>query len=114
MKTKSKGKSLYQLVIYIPEAQCEKVKAAMFTAGAGRYDGYEQCSWQVLGQGQFKPIAGSQPFIGKHDKLETVAEYRVEMICEEKFLKDVIRAMLLAHPYEQPAYSILAHQVLDL
>ena len=98
---------LYQLIIYIPESHCETVKTAMFKAGAGKYEGYENCSWQVLGQGQFKPLEGSQPFIGNQNKQETVAEYRVEMICEQSYIKDVIQAMLAAHPYEQPAYNVL-------
>ena len=99
--------TLYQLVIYIPESHCETVKKAMFEAGAGRYEGYKNCSWQVLGLGQFKPINGSKPFIGNQNQLETVAEYRVEMICEQSYINAVIQAMLTAHPYEQPAYSVL-------
>ncbi len=98
---------MYQLVIYIPESHCEPVKQAMFDAGAGRYEGYDHCAWQVLGQGQFRPLQGSQPFIGNQGALETVAEFRVEMICEKPFLKQVIQAMLAAHPYEQPAYAVL-------
>ena len=79
----------------------------MFEAGAGRYKGYENCSWQVLGQGQFKPREGSKPFIGNQNQQEYVAEYRVEMICEQSYIKPVIQAMLTAHPYEQPAYNVL-------
>lgn len=98
---------MYHLVVYIPPSHCEAVKQAMFDAGAGRYEGYDQCSWQVSGTGQFRPLSGSQPFIGNQNQLETVEEYRVEMICEKPFIKPVIQAMLAAHPYEQPAYIIL-------
>ena len=103
---------MYQLVIYIPESHCEAVKQAMFNAGAGRYEHYEHCSWQVKGQGQFKPLEGSQPFIGNQNELEYVEEYRVEMICEEVFLEAAIKAMRKAHPYEEPAYTVLAHKVI--
>lgn len=101
---------MYQVIVYIPESHCEQVKLAMFDAGAGRYENYEHCSWQVLGQGQFKPLVGSDPFIGNQDKLETVNEYRVEMICEEHCLQDAVKAMLDSHPYEEPAYVILEHK----
>ncbi len=104
---------MYQLVIYIPASHCETVKQAMFDAGAGRYDGYDQCAWQVAGQGQFRPLEGSQPFIGNQNELETVEEYRVEMICKKVCLKQVVRAMLAAHPYEQPAYAVLKHTEID-
>ena len=34
-------------------------------------------------------------------------EYRVEMLCEETVVADVIAALKLAHPYEEPAYDII-------
>jgi hypothetical protein len=98
---------MYHIIVYIPESHCETVKQAMFNAGAGRYEHYEHCSWQVLGQGQFKPLTDSQPFIGETDRLEKVTEYRVEMICEKKHLHAVIKALKTSHPYEQPAYTVL-------
>jgi len=101
---------IYQLYFYVPESHVDKVKQALFDAGAGRYQGYEHCAWQTLGQGQFKPLANSQPFIGQVDKLETVAEYKVELICDASCLQAVLSALKLAHPYEQPAYGIFPLQ----
>ena len=103
---------MYQLIIYIPESHCDDVKSAMFKAGAGRYERYEQCAWQVRGQGQFRPLSGSKPFIGNQNEVTTVEEFRVEMICDDHSLNDAIEAMLEAHPYEEPAYTILKHQQL--
>jgi hypothetical protein len=88
------------------------VKQAVFSAGAGRYDGYDSCSWETLGTGQFRPLSGSKPFIGQQDKIETVPEYRVETICEEKFIKPVLNALLEAHPYETPAYEVWSIETL--
>ena len=102
-----------QITLYVPESHCELVKQAMFAAGAGRYHGYEHCAWQVLGQGQFQALPGSQPFLGQQGILEKVAEFRVEMICEKRYLKPVIQAMLNAHPYEQPAYFVSEHVDVD-
>lgn len=98
---------MYKIAVYIPESDTETVKTAMFLAGAGRLGHYEQVSWQVLGQGQFRPLEGSSPAIGEQDKLEKLAEYRVEMQCEEPFIADVIAAMKAAHPYEEPAYEVV-------
>ena len=77
----------------------------MFEAGAGKIGNYEDCSWQTLGQGQFKPIKNSQPFIGEVNKLETIEEYKVEMVVNDNDISHVIKAMKLAHPYEEPAYD---------
>jgi len=79
----------------------------MFDAGAGVLGDYQECSWQVLGQGQFRPLKDSQPYLGEINKLEKVAEYKVEMLCPEKALKRVIQALKSSHPYEVPAYSVI-------
>jgi len=97
---------MYQIVVYIPETHVEPVKTALFAAGAGKIADYDSCAWQTLGQGQFRPLEGSSPFIGQTGEVETVDEYRVELVCEKDVLKAAVEAMIAAHPYEEPAYSV--------
>ena len=97
---------MYQIVFYVPETHLELVKVALFEAGAGKIGNYDSCAWQTLGQGQFRPLEGSAPYIGQSGQVEQVAEYKVELVCEEGVLKTAIAAMLAAHPYEEPAYSV--------
>ncbi|MDX1574405.1 MAG: NGG1p interacting factor NIF3 [Methylophaga sp.] len=97
--------TMHKLVFFVPETHKERVKQAVFDAGAGQFDGYDCCSWETLGNGQFRPLAGSQPFIGEQGQIEQVSEYRVEVICADDQLKTIITALLLAHPYETPAYE---------
>jgi len=99
---------LYQLVFYVPESHLEAVKQAVFNAGAGILGDYDRCCWQVLGSGQFRPLQGSNPFLGEQGSLQQVAEYRVETVVAEIALKNVQLALREAHPYEQPAYSVWA------
>jgi len=98
---------MYKLTVYIPEAHLEPVKEALFAAGAGRYAAYDRCCWQVLGQGQFRPLEGSDPFVGQTGVLERVPEYRVEMLCADEALDRVTRALRAAHPYEEPAFDFV-------
>jgi len=98
---------MYKLTVYIPETHLEPVKDALFAAGAGRYAAYDRCCWQVLGQGQFRPLEGSEPFIGKTGVIEHVPEYRVEMICEDVRVAAVAAALRAAHPYEEPAFDFV-------
>ena len=98
---------MLMLTVYIPATHVEPVKAALFEAGAGACAGYDCCCWQVLGEGQFRPLPGSRPFIGRTGALERVAEYRVEMICPDARRAVVEAALLRTHPYEQPAYAFL-------
>lgn len=102
---------MLKLVVYIPEPYLEVVKTALFAAGAGTYENYDCCCWQVRGEGQFRPLEGSQPFIGQSGVIERVVEYRVEMLCPEARCEAVQAALLCAHPYEQPAYDFSEIQV---
>lgn len=97
---------MYKLVFFVTESHLEQVKAAVFAAGAGAIGNYDQCCWQVAGVGQFRPLAGSSPFIGQVAQLEQVSEYRVEMVCDDAFIRAAVTALRLAHPYEEPAIDV--------
>ncbi len=106
---------MYKLCFYVPESHLEAVKTAVFAAGAGRIGDYDSCCWEVLGRGQFRPLAGSSPFLGQQGEVEQVAEYRVEMVCDAASIKGAVRALKSAHPYEEPAWDAipLATDVVD-
>jgi hypothetical protein len=97
---------MYKLCFYVPATHLEVVKDAIFAAGAGRVGDYDRCAWQVLGEGQFRPLAGSKPFIGQLGQVETVAEYKVETVCEDDVVPAVVAALKAAHPYEEPAFQV--------
>lgn len=97
---------MYKLCYFVPESHLEETKNALFMAGAGRIGDYDSCAWQCQGQGQFRPLDGSQPFLGQSGQLETVSEYRVELVCEDSVIKSAIAALRQAHPYEEPAYDV--------
>ena len=98
---------MYKICFYVPENAVDIVKQALFDAGAGQIGNYDSCSWQVLGTGQFKPLENSSPAIGEMGKVETVSEYRVEMVCEDEIIKNVVEALRDSHPYEEPAYDVV-------
>ena len=99
---------MFKVIVFIPKENVEKVKDAMFAAGGGRLGEYDCCSWQVLGEGQFRPLEKSNPAIGSKHHIEKVSEYKVEMLCEATYMTKVIAAMKSEHPYEEPAYEIVA------
>lgn len=103
---------MYKLCFYVPASHLEQVKDALFDSGAGKFKCYDRCCWQTLGEGQFRPLPGSRPFIGVANKLQKTAEFKVEMICEQAKLKDALESLLKAHPYQQPAYEI--YKILSL
>ncbi|MGQ9650489.1 MAG: Nif3-like dinuclear metal center hexameric protein [Phycisphaerae bacterium] len=102
----SVGRQEYKVVTFVPFAQLEKVASAMFAAGAGRIGDYEQCSYRLRGEGTFFGTESTHPQVGRKGQLERVAETRIEMICVDRCLPEVIAALRRSHPYEEPAFDI--------
>ena len=97
---------MYKLCFYVPEAYLDKVKEALFRMGVGRIGNYDKCCWQSKGLGQFRALNGSNPFIGGVNEIETLEEYKVEMVCESHLIKEALRVLRQAHPYEEPAFDV--------
>ncbi|WP_341959672.1 YqfO family protein [Pseudomonas sp. RC10] len=97
---------MYKLAFFVPLSHVEQVKNALFAAGAGRIGAYDSCSWQVLGLGQFRPLDGSQPFIGQTGEIERVEEWKVELVVADELIQQAVAALKSSHPYETPAYEV--------
>lgn len=97
---------MYKIYLYVPSTHVEIVKSSMFAKGAGLYGNYSRCVWQTLGEGQFMPLENSHPYMGEQNHLERVPEYKVEMLCSEECIHDVITALKKTHPYEEPVYDV--------
>ena len=90
----------------MPLSHSEQVKEAVFEAGAGAIGNYDRCCFETLGTGQFRPLEGASAFVGSVGEVETVQELRIELVCENKLIHDVIKALFASHPYETPAYEV--------
>ena len=101
-------KAFYKLEVYVPLTHAEELKTALFEAGAGRIGNYDCCCWQSVGTGQFRPLAGSNAFVGEEGKLEKVEEAKIELLCPSNKIKQIIAALRENHPYETPAFHYWA------
>lgn len=99
--------NIYLICFYVPESHLEQVKNSLFQAGAGNLGNYSCCCWQTKGIGQYRPEEGSNPYLGKLSQTETVEEYKVELICTETNITQVVAALKANHPYETPAYQVI-------
>ncbi|MFG0324781.1 NGG1p interacting factor NIF3 [Pseudomonas sp. zjy_13] len=97
---------MYKLAFFVPDSHVEVVKVAVFAAGGGRIGDYDHCAWQTLGQGQFRPLDGSQPFLGQAGQVEVVEEWKVELVVADELVAQVVAALKQSHPYETPAYEV--------
>jgi dinuclear metal center YbgI/SA1388 family protein len=97
--------SLLKLVTFVPLAHAETVRNALFNAGAGCVGNYDSCSYTVEGKGTFRAGENAHPFCGVVGQIHAEAEVRIETVLPAYKEKEVLRALVAVHPYEEPAYD---------
>lgn len=100
------GAQEFKLVVFVPSKSLEKVAAAMFDAGAGRIGDYTHCSYRSAGRGTFYGGDSTNPAVGRKGRLQFVDETRLETVVPSAKLPAVVKAMIAANPYEEPAFDI--------
>jgi dinuclear metal center YbgI/SA1388 family protein len=105
--TGASGPPMDKLVVFVPVEKADHVRDAIASAGAGQIGDYDHCTFTTTGEGRFRPLEGADPAIGAVGNVEVVDEVRVESVVPRRRRTAVVRAMLAAHPYEEPAYDVL-------
>jgi hypothetical protein len=95
-----------KLVVFVPPDALDRVRNAVFAAGAGRIGDYERCSWYTEGTGTFFGGEETEPSVGEKGREERVPELRLETVVPEERQAEVVEALRAAHPYEEPAFDI--------
>ena len=95
-----------KLVVFVPDADLQKVSDAMFAEGAGRIGAYRECSFRLPGIGTFFGGEGANPTVGQKGRREEAQEWRLEVVVPENLTDKVIAAMRTAHSYEEPAFDL--------
>ena len=98
--------SLTKLVTYVPDHASEKLRKALFNAGAGHIGNYSSCSFNTEGKGTFLPLEDSHPYCGEIGELHTENEIRIETVFPAFLQSAVIRSLLSVHPYEEPVFDL--------
>ncbi len=99
---------LGKLVAYVPAPDAQRLIDALADAGAGAVGDYDRCAWTSEGTGTFRPLGGAHPALGQIGEIEQVAETRIEMVVPAKRRRAVVAALRATHPYEEPAFDLLA------
>jgi len=97
---------LKKLITYAPTADAERIRQALFDAGAGHIGNYDSCSFNSNGIGSFRANEQANPYIGEKNQLHFEKETRIETIFPKHLQSRVIQALLSSHPYEEVAYDI--------
>ena len=100
-----KEEYLLKFVTFVPDAQADRVRKALFEAGCGCIGNYDSCSYNLEGEGTFRAQRGTSPFCGEIGELHKESEVRIETILPAFKKAAVIKALLATHPYEEPAFD---------
>ena len=103
-----KENMLMKLYTFVPTDHAEKVRAALFNAGAGSIGNYSECSFNAEGKGTFKAGENTNPFAGEKNIRHEENEIKIEVIFPFYLKNKIITALLQAHPYEEVAYDVIA------
>ena len=108
----AKENALLKLVTFVPTERAGEVREALFAAGCGCIGNYDKCSYNIEGKGTFRAGEETNPYCGAIGKLHEENETRIETILPAFLKQSVTRALIGAHPYEEPVYDFypLANQ----
>ena len=101
-----KENTLLKLVTFVPLEAADRVREALFSHGCGCIGEYDSCSYNLQGEGTFKAHPGTHPYCGEINELHVEKEVRIETILPAFRKGEAVRALLQAHPYEEPAYDL--------
>ena len=101
-------RGLKKLTAYVPSADAEALRKALFQAGAGHIGNYSHCSFDFEGVGRFQAEAGAHPVVGEAFSLHVERETCVTVVLPAHLEARVLRALFEAHPYEEVAYEVTA------
>ena len=96
---------LVKLAAFVPHDHLDQVRTALLPYAVA-LGAYQDCSFAAPGEGTFTPLPGTTPFVGTVGEREHVAEQRLEILIDRAGLPRTIKALLSAHPYEEPAFDI--------
>jgi dinuclear metal center YbgI/SA1388 family protein len=103
--------TLRKLYTFAPQDAADKVRNALFAAGAGDIGKYRECSYNSNGTGTFKPDQDADPTIGQAGgPREWVDEVKIEVLVQKHKEVQVMKALFENHPYEEVAYEFIALQ----
>lgn len=100
------GADSVKVVTFLPGPAADGVVRAVAAAGAGVIGNYTHCSFRAPGSGSFFAAEGTDPAVGRRGELNLEPEVRLEFVAPRSREAEVLRALVAAHPYEEPAYDV--------
>lgn len=97
---------IHKLVTYTIPENLEKLRNALFDAGAGNIGSYENCSFSSQGLGTYQGTESSNPVIGEPGEFVENQEIKIEITFEKHLESKILKALFANHVYEEVAYEV--------
>lgn len=99
--------TVYKVGVCVPEGFLDAIMDAVTEVVVPIYPGYDRVFsyWPV--RGTWRPLEGSEPYMGRVGEIETADEIRLEFAVDPEHLCGAVDAIRMHHPYEEPAIDIV-------
>ncbi|WP_396188843.1 Nif3-like dinuclear metal center hexameric protein [Flavobacterium sp.] len=101
-----KEQFIYKLITYTQPDNADKLRNALFEAGAGNIGNYENCSFNSKGIGTYMGNENSNPEFGNRFEFIETEEIKIEVIFEKHLQSKILSTLFKNHVYEEVAYEI--------
>ena len=98
---------MFKVEVYVPYNFTDKIREVLNEIGIGKVGNYDNCVCFTKVRGMFRPLKGSNPYLGLENELCEVLENKIETICNRKDLEKVIEAIKKVHPYDEPLINAI-------
>ena len=93
--------------VFIPKNYLEELSNVFKKLDIGHIGKYSECLSYSEVISRWKPLKGSEPYIGNINELEEEKEFKVEVTCEKELIDKLVEEIKRVHPYEEPVINVI-------
>ena len=98
--------TIKKLTTFVPVNEAEKLRMALFNAGAGNIGNYTHCSFNSEGIGTFNGNENSNPTKGAKGEIHKEQETKITVTFARHNESNILKTLFESHSYEEVAYEI--------
>ena len=96
-----------KLEIFLPETHLDALRQVLTEHDAGHIGRYDSCLSYSRVTGCWRPLAGTDPYLGTPGELCEALELKVEVTCPAARADEIVAAVKRIHPYEEPVINVI-------
>ena len=96
-----------KLTTFVPTENATALRNSLFESGAGNIGNYDNCSFNITGEGTYRGNGNSNPTLGEKEKLHTEKETQISVVFESKNEAAILKTLQQNHPYEEVSYQLV-------